>query len=136
VSTTAEAHDHAEPVYYFGCLGEVGHYLHTTGAKRWPRASLPDDFVRLFGRNGAGLDATMLPKQGAGSQKQGVAHLHHVDGWTVLAFWDRSVDNRGGSNSAFVTRGELDFATMLEASRATWPQVFNRFAFDIVEANS
>jgi hypothetical protein len=34
--------------------------------------------------------------------QSGEARIHHVEGWTVLAFWDRSGDSRPSSHSTFV----------------------------------
>jgi hypothetical protein len=122
-----------ETVYYFGCLGTPGHFLHSpreTGRAGVQRA--PEGFPAPWGSGfmpGAGLDGSLLDKRGG--QEEGRVVLHHVDGWTALAFWDRSVDKRGGSNSVFVSRGTLTCAEMLDAARATWPQVFARFTFPV-----
>ena len=36
-----------------------------------------------------------------------------LDGWTALAFWDRSLDHRRNSNSAFFWKGDHNFYQML-----------------------
>lgn len=63
---------------------------------------------------------------------EGQASLRHVDGWTVLAWWDRSVDSRGACNSAFVARGLRDFTTMLEIGKTQAPIVIARQRTPIV----
>lgn len=110
-------------VYYNGCWGETGHYL-------WDRTrrkaySVPADFPVAPHV----LDSGFLPP--GQPQVEGRATLCHVNGWTVLAFWDRSVDTRGKSNSAFVARGTLDFDAMVAAAKAAFPSVWGRFGFEV-----
>jgi hypothetical protein len=117
------------PVYYFGCLGNVGHYLHAPGGIRAQYSRVPVGFPGAWA--GGGLDGTLLDNKR--SEVQGLGRLHHLQGWTALAFWDRSVDNRPGSNSAFVAKGTHSFQGMLALSRKARPQVFARFTFEVVE---
>jgi hypothetical protein len=130
--TVQPAGIHPHPVFYFGCMGQSGHYLHDPAIKGRVRVVVPPDWPAAWGPHGGGLDGTLLAK--GAPQVEGVAQLHHVDGWTALAFWDRSVDNRGGSNSVFVTRGLLDFDTMRTAAEVAWPQVFARLSFTVTNA--
>lgn len=55
-------------------------------------------------------------------QVQGAACLRRRDGWTALAWWDRTGDRRGGSNTVLVARARLSFAEMIEllSIRFTW----------------
>jgi hypothetical protein len=63
---------------------------------------------------------------------QGQADLVFVDGWTVIAYWDRSQDTRGASNSAFAAEGRHSFAELLTAAKEQWPWVFERQKFAVV----
>jgi len=110
--------------YYFGCYGRLGHYLYERGGSNCERR-LPNDFpVRP-----QQLDTGFLPK--GGQQIEGIAHLYHVNGWTVVSFWDRTVDSRHGSNSSFVVRGVLDFDAVMAAAKEAFPEVCERFTFDV-----
>jgi len=72
---------------------------------------------------GANMDGTLAPK---GAQIEGEALLHHKDGWTAIAFWDRSGDSRGNSNSAFFVQGTHTFDEMLAICKARFAPVFQR----------
>lgn len=112
-------------IYYFGCIGDAGHYMHGPRGERRER--------QIFDRNpwGHGVDGGLCAP---GPQVQGRALLHHKDHWTALAFWDRSVDDRSGSNSVFLAEGDFDFGHMLQLAHEHFPQVFARFTFEVVPA--
>lgn len=125
-------------VYYSGDARpvgrEAGHYLHDRQMRHacWnPRfdrlARLPRDFPI---ENPWSLDAGFAPQ---GEEVEGLALVHHLSGWTILAFWDRSGDQRRGSNSAFVIRGELSFIEAVEAAREAFPKIWARFDFGVTE---
>jgi hypothetical protein len=67
----------------------------------------------------------------------GEALLHHRERagvtWTALAFWDRSVDDRYGSNSVFILRGALSFEEAVTLAREQFPEVWARFSFTVRE---
>src|SRR5690349_11829936 len=88
--------------YYFGCLNGPGHYLFDVHGRNAERR-VPADFPC----RPTAFDGTFLPP--GLPQIEGRASLVHFNGWTVLAFWDRSVDKRGGCNSAFILRNYHDF---------------------------
>ena len=110
-------------VYYFGCVKESGHYL-------W--IDLYDRDRKLFRSQpwGDHLDCELCP---SGVQVEGVARHHHKEGWTAIAFYDRSVDTRGNSNSAFIAEGTYTFDGMVTAAKAQWPEVWARFTFEVKE---
>ena len=117
-------------VYYFGCWGpEKGHFWFLTRGRCIYRE--PGGMPRsLTSRIDCGLCPNTPPPDdpygNAGPQNQGEALLHHIEGWTVLAFWDRTVDHRGNSNSAFVVRGDYDFDAMLGVMRERFPEIAAR----------
>lgn len=117
-------------VYYFGCIEQPGHYFFDEhGSRRY------SDVSEIVGGNiwphiDGGFCPGMVP--GAhGSRRtrpeiEGEAALHYVDGWTILAFWDRSVDTRGACNSNFVARGKFDFHQMVSIAEHKFPKVIER----------
>ncbi len=104
---------------YFGCMNGPGHYLFSRdGIKTygdWHRWIIKRD----------GLLAPVF------CQVSGKALLHHYDGFTIIAFWDRSVDNRSGSNSMFIVPGIKDFEETIEIAKHSFLQIFERFPFEV-----
>lgn len=127
-------------VYYFGAWGGTGHYLWTPDGRRTYDAPLPASLSRrhlddsLFGDPAlADLSGTRRgePPRWPGDeahQPQGVARLTHLDGWTVLGWWDRTGDQRFGSNSAFLARGTLTAEELARLGAETFPGVWARVA--------
>lgn len=113
--------------YYFGCQRESGHYW-------WPseyaHGRVTDRDARLIvGPNiHPKIDSGFCPKRDV----QGHAKLTEVEGWTILSFWDNSVDRRPGSSSSFVARGIWTFDAMKAIAEAQFPRVWRRFTFAIV----
>jgi len=102
-------------LYYHGCLGQPGHYLY-----RPPGISSSRRKLTPFGWE---LDGGYAPK---GRQVEGRARLVHDKGWTILAFWDRTGDTRGNSNSAFLIEGEHTFDEMVAMAQEHYPKVWKR----------
>lgn len=96
-------------VYYFGCDGQAGHYMHLP---TW-------DFCR---NNpwGYSIDGGLLK----GMKERFV--LTHNDGWTALSFVDNTVDKRPGSNSSFLAEGEWTTEQMFDIAWRYFPQVAKR----------
>lgn len=125
--------------YYFGCVGESGHFLFDQWLRRvtYPGAPYGCGPWKL-------VDAKLAPYIGSsaaarrrsdydnGKQTQGLAALHHKDGWTALAFWDRTVDTRMGCNSNFFFEGTRSFDEMVKLCKAWFPTIWGRFPFDVV----
>lgn len=124
--------------FYFGYSRGSGHVFCT------PRGGVDYAIEReanaAFGR---GLD-TYLCWNGPKTDRDNYASRDETEGrafrtcrggWTAVAFWDRTGDKRGASNTAFVARGDLTFAQLIRAARHTWPQVWARFTFPVVEVD-
>ncbi len=111
--------------YYFGCQIEKGHYLYLGNYKVY-QANLPDDFPV----NPGVLDGGFLPPKL--KQLEGRAELIHCRDWTILTFWDRSLDKRLNSNSSFVARGILDFTQVVEIAKKYYSLIWERFNFEVV----
>ncbi|AGC47249.1 hypothetical protein MYSTI_05976 [Myxococcus stipitatus DSM 14675] len=111
-----------DEILFYGCWRDAEHELWTPGRLRFggQAALLPADLrpPRLDGR---------FPPSDR-TEQEGRACLHHLDGWTVVAWWDRGVDKRRGSNSALLMRGTHPLSAVLEAAGANFPELLPRFA--------
>lgn len=115
-------------MFYFGCWGDTGHYLWNRERRYTREGDCPFDpfYPRVEGH--AHIDGVFCPKN---RQVQGEATVTVKDGWTILAFWDRSVDHRPNSNSAFIERGAFTFEEMVSRAKAEFPAIWARFAFEV-----
>ena len=68
-------------------------------------------------------DGTYQPNNG---EKQGPAALRHKDGWTILAWWDRTEDSRGGCCSALAWPEEVGFEFMVSLLETRYPKIAAR----------
>ncbi len=103
--------------YFFGCLRETGHNLYPP--EKYGGA--PDKGQTPWGNE---MDSGLAPHVGV--QRQGGMAIHHKSGWTLISWWDRTVDTRGNSNSAFMAEGNYRFDEMVNYLEALWPEVHNR----------
>lgn len=110
----------SDEIFFFGCYRDTGHFLWAPGGVPAKDKALPPSLKRMR------LDTTHAPKDAR--EREGRAAVHHVDGWTVVAWWDRSVDRRHGSNSAFLMKGEHSFSAVLLAAGNAFPELLPRFA--------
>ncbi len=113
-------------VYFFGCRGRPGHYLQRADGyhEHWSKRPVPWTDNEL--------DTYLAPK--GRPQKQGPALVHHRNGWTALAFWDRTGDGRGNSNSAVIAEGTHDFGAMVTIMQEQLPWLAERLTFELTEA--
>lgn len=122
--------------YYFGCQGDAGHYWWDAEGPRMSRKAEARVGEKIASKIDGGFcpgvsDNPNRPYARTRPEVEGEAALHYLDGWTVLAFWDRSVDKRGGCNSNFVVRGHATFDEVLALAKEQYPQVMNRLTFQI-----
>lgn len=102
---------------YFGCHEHAGHHVWERGMYRAHRQGE----YRLSALDG------LLPPQG--DKSDGAATFTRLPGLglSVIAWWDYSVDKRGGSNSAvFAPSLTIERDEMLAAARDIFPAVFLR----------
>lgn len=117
--------------YYFGCWGQPGHYIHGPGGRsvnRQARESLPWNESDCDGNLQPGSEVNDRERSWRrdGPQVQGPCRIHHREGWTAMAFWDRTGDRRSNSCSVVVVRGHLLFGDMLAAFREHFPEIHTR----------
>lgn len=143
MTTTPTTTKKTSPVWFFGCNEVSGHYLFLSAngfvsrPNEYPPAGCP--WKHLDG-NLAPRSTTPTASDKFGScygrpttyeVPQGHAALHHKDDWTALAFWDRTGDTRGASNSVFLTHDVCDFDEMVRRSREAFPTIWARFPFAV-----
>jgi len=98
---------------YFGCRHSHGHFFHVKGAQR------RDLSAAESGLPWERVDGELTPKA---SKRQGDAAIHHLDGWTAIAWHDYRIDSRPGSNAAvFLPSPDLTFDEAVVAARSTFP---------------
>lgn len=103
---------------YFGCHKVPGHYVFGEEMRSRCQRYGSMDLSRLDG---------MLPPQTDTAPY--VATVSRLEGWGVsaLAFWDYSVDKRGGCNSVvFAPSLTIAPEELLAEAQARFPQVFGR----------
>lgn len=103
---------------FFGVLAanDSGHFLHDErGQAGWPG---------MFGPwRVSEMDGLLQPD---GPQTQGAAKLWHRDGYSALAWWDRTGDRRVGSCAVILADEVLDEASLIEHASRVWPAVMAR----------
>ena len=68
-----------------------------------------------------------------GNEIQGHAIIHHRNGWTALALWDRSVDTRGACNSTYFAEGTFTFDEMVDMAKTRFSYRWNKMKFAVVD---
>lgn len=109
-------------VWCFGCIGQPGHYL-----LRPNRQLCFKQDVQPWGWNLDGGLCEGRPYQ----RSDGATWEHHKAGWSAVAFWDQSGDDRGGSCTVFLVNAEATRDEILAAARTQWPEVWNRPRFPL-----
>lgn len=124
-------------MYYFGCSklkprDPVGHYLHDNNLRHdwdvekglpvlWRNGKIDGGFAaRVYQPNGDSIEAP-----------QGQARWMMCQGWTLISFWDRTGDSRPGSSSTFISKEHLTFEQMVAIAKEEFPQIWNRFNFEV-----
>ncbi len=135
-------------ILYFGPWDSPGHYLFWEGgiAERPARVGgreRPRDFPWNENSSENGIDCQLQPgcyrKDGVwkhGAEIEGSAKLHHKSGWTALAFWDRSVDIRGGCNSTYFAKGDFTFEQMVELAKTRFAKRWSKMNFEVAQEQS
>jgi hypothetical protein len=109
---------------YFGCHKQPGHYCFAEGMGTLPFGAPERNLTRFDGALPPQDDATPY-----------IATVSRLGGWgmTALAFWDYSVDGRGGCNSVvFAPSLEIGADELLAEAQRRFPQVFGRLPKAVV----
>ncbi len=109
---------------YFGCIKRTGHFLHVneneTCRDYWLKQNLPTACPRLEMM----MDGAFAPW--GIREEQGIYRESIVPPLRIVAWWDRSVDCRGASNSALIGFGYASAAEMLDDAVKLFPSVMQR----------
>lgn len=96
---------------------------------RKPRDLSPMDDIPW----GYGVDGGLIPTEPKYYEKQGLAAIHHKNGWTALSFPDRTIDHRRASHSTFLLENEdATFEEMIGMVEDRFPEIMGRFTFPII----
>lgn len=125
-------------IYYFGCgPHNAGHYYWSSDGSSTARDIGPWGFTVDGGlQPRIGPDQRKRPDQSdyRAEAEEGLCVLHRKDGWTCVAWWDRSRDTRGKSCSALLMKGDsVSFTQMINFGRDAFPWVFARMKFVLRE---
>lgn len=114
-----------EPMQFFGVWGVTrpGHFVHDEdGNTVRPQHQIVSD---------GDLDGKMPPR--LRGEPEDVVSLVYYRGATILAMWDRSADDRGQCNAAFIQRGTWSRDDMMAEARRLFPTITARLkAFNTV----
>lgn len=120
-------------VYYFGPWDQPGHYLHDQSHRRiWPTTGMigPWRVDELDGGLCPNVSTEAAWKR-TGPEIEGEAILHHKDGWTALAFWDRTVDTRMACCSVYVADAVLTFDEIVALAKDAFKTRWDRMRFEV-----
>lgn len=114
-------------LFYFGCIREAGHYLWLSEHCRiWSSTD-----VGISNQLGAALDGAFCP---ADMNEQQRWLCSFVPPWTIVAWWDRSVDSRPNCVSVFIAKGFKDEPhRLLDNAQKLFPSVFVRQPIELKE---
>jgi hypothetical protein len=124
-ASTEAINNAAKHVIYYGCWSQPGHFCWKPDG-RWTANQHPSPWDNFYALCPGYVDTYNM-----GAQAQGEAALHHKEGWTALAFWDRSVDQRFNCVSVFMMYGTLTGPDAIAAARAAFPTIWARYKFQV-----
>ena len=102
--------------FYFGCYEQAGHYLFESNGYKAP-------YNHPLGK----FDGCLCLPEAVGERVAAISRLGAF-GYSALAFWDRSIDSRPGSNSIiFAPSLDITPAEMVEGARHYLPRFAKRW---------
>jgi len=129
-------------MFYFGPWDQAGHYFFDEHGNSVNEALVPQFPFGHYGVRKVRVDGRLQPgcpdpsdrlQRRTRPESEGEALLHHIQGWTALCFWDRSVDGRGGCNSNYFAEGTFTFEQMVEMAKARFAHRWNKMKFEVRE---
>jgi len=123
--------------YYFGCVGSPGHYWFGL-PQEWHGRPQDFPFEHIDGKFAPRVYVSGYKPYNYDEASEGQASITYINDnnhmiWTVLAFWDRSVDKRGGCNSNFIMQGRHSFDGAVAIAKERFPSIWQRFKFEVKE---
>lgn len=123
-------------MFYFGPWERAGHFLfdeHGRSVRDEDRRGLPWNEWKgeIDGKLQPHLQHCKRQAYCRCPEPEGVALLHHKNGWTALSFWDRSVDSRGACNSTYFAEGIFTFDEMVAMAKARFAERWNKMRFKV-----
>ena len=129
IENMLEALTHRD-VFYYGCIGRPGHYLWAVSDNGNPYSAswMFDHTTEKYAPLPWGYDlgGRLCPSTRESDQPEGFGKIHHVDGWTAWAFFDRTVDVRLGCSSVFIAKGEFDLDNMKYVAERFFHKIWKR----------
>jgi len=126
-------------MFYFGPWDEAGHYFFDERGSYQSTDSIPRfPFDHEAGK--VYVDGALQPGCPDSGDRlcrqtrpeiEGEAALHHIQGWTALCFWDRSVDERGACNSNYFAEGTFTFDQMVEMAKTRFAHRWDKMNFTV-----
>lgn len=101
-------------LFYFGCIGEKGHYWFPQKPLNLPRVNMNVFDV---------IDATFTP---GNTREQGAANEVVIGPIRIIAWCDYTVDSRPASNSNLIGYGYDNAEEMFTDAQRLFPSVMNR----------
>lgn len=115
--------------YYFGCYKQTGHRWYTSRD-----GFIISEYYHLkeLDLHDLQIDAAFAPRY---TREEGVCNLWHLNTghsyWTILSFWDYSIDARPGSHSNFVFDNKYSFDEIMLLINEYYSKIIERFIFKI-----
>ena len=117
-----------DDMYYFGCVGCSGHFLHKNIDGQLGSQSCRHELYSLKPH----IDGGYTPK---GNIPEGYAHISYVKTgdvlWSIFSFNDYSVDHRPGSHSTFIFKNKHCYTEMARMIKEAFQMIVKRFDFEI-----
>jgi hypothetical protein len=107
-------------LYYFGCIGNVGHYFWYNNSNSTDSRSIRIEGVNM--KICSYLDGNFTPAD----PTPGKYNDCIIPPLRIVAWHDYSVDKRGGSNSVLVGYGYANAEEMIDDAIVKFPAVMNR----------
>lgn len=132
-------------MFYFGPWERAGHYLHDErGSHIWRERDYPtlpwgdetDGGLQPHFEDCAKKRSSYNRYCNCPRGPEGVALIHHKNGWTALSFWDRSVDTRGACNSTYFAEGTFTFDEMVAMAKGRFAKRWNKMPFQVVDVTA
>lgn len=126
-------------MFYFGPWDNAGHYFFDERGMSVNEDKIVGfpfghygDKVMVDGRLQPGCpDPNDRLQRKTRPEIEGEALLHHIQSWTALCFWDRSVDKRWACNSNYFAEGIFSFEEMVAMAKERFAHRWDKMQFTV-----